>query len=602
MKQAFEIDTQRFFAMANQNSLGSSWVNRLFQKRMYAKDVRETMRKMNEEEYDQPFPTAMLNALDISTSVSQDDLAQIPAIGGCIVTANHPFGAVEGIVLLETLIRIRNDVKILANSFLSIFPELRPYCIFVNPFQNRDANRQNIGALKEATAWVKNGGMLAAFPAGEVSHLSLRKCCVTDSKWSSAMAMIARRCRVPVVPVFFHGRNSISFQISGMASPLFRTALLPNELFNKSGATLHYRIGTPIPVRKVMDMESKEALTALMRTKTYALSAREICKKENCNPVQKATPIVAPIPPSIIKDEIAELPDVQRLVSHRHMSVYVAYARQIPNTMQELGRLREITFRAAGEGTGNETDLDQFDEYYQHLILFDEEKNRIAGAYRIGATDLIVPRHGFEGLYTNTLFAFSKKMKDLLLPALELGRSFIVEEYQRKPLSLALLWKGIGQYVCANPRYKILFGPVSISAEYKELSRQLMMAYFKRICATPRFNRQIRARNKVRQPLITRWDMDSVLRGLHSEADLSALISEIEDDKKGVPILLRQYLNLNGKIMQFNRDKHFSDVVDGLIVVNLENANPDVLARYMGKVQSIRFLQFHRLSSYRDAS
>ena len=602
MEQTFEIDIREFTTIMQRNTLGSVWVTRFFERMVQSANVVDIYEKMNEQEFGQPFPTAILNALNITTDVSDAELQQIPSEGGCIVVANHPFGAIEGILLLETLLGKRADVKIVANSFLSIFPELRSHSIFVNPFNTRDAHRQNINALKEATRWVQQGGLLAAFPAGEVSHFSLKNGCVTDSEWNPAMAMIAMKCKVPVVPIFFHGQNSATFQFSGMLSPALRTILLPRELFNKKNANLKYRIGKPISVRKVTSAKSKESLTALMRTRTFALSAAGHPQKTEQTAQRPQAAIIPPVSPLKISAELHSLPAAQKLISHHSMSVVVAYARQIPSVMTEIGRLREITFRAAGEGTGNSVDLDEFDEYYQHLILFDEAENRIAGAYRLGATDLIVPQHGFSGLYTNTLFAFSRKMKQQLVPALELGRSFVVADYQRKPLSLALLWKGIGQYVCANPRYRILFGPVSISAEYKALSQQLMMAYFKRIFATPKARRLIRPRNPVKQPLITRWDMDSVLRGLHSEADLSALISEIEDDRKGVPILLRQYLGLNGKVLQFNRDEQFSNVVDGLIIVDLEKANPDVLARYMGKAQAACFRRYHQRETYRDAS
>lgn len=288
--------------------------------------------------------------------------------------------------------------------------------------------------------------------------------------------------------------------------------------------------------------------------------------------------------------------DVSRLAPDRclarsgKLSVYIAKADEIPSVLREIGRLREITFRAAGEGTGNESDIDRYDRHYLHLFVWNRVEEEVVGGYRLGLVDQIRARYGRKGLYTHSLFRYGGRLLKTMDPAIELGRSFVREEYQRSFAPLMLLWKGIGAFVAANPRYSFLFGPVSISNHYRPLSQQLIVDYLRRHARDRRRSRYVRARHH-----FARSVLPSALIGQSSGDldELGKLVSLIEPDNKGVPILLRQYLKLGGQILGFNRDMAFNSL-DALIMVDLRQTDPRVLSKYMGAEVAENFLAFHR--------
>ena len=593
MQNCFGFDHAAFDAMTAGGGIQSALVRQYCRRLVSHGEVSRILSNMNERESEQPFCSAALKTLGITLSVDERQLAAIPRSGPVVMVSNHPFGAIEGIAMIALIEGIRADVKVIANGVLRIFPDLAKKCIFVNPFTSKEAQRENVSAVRAAYDWVAQGGLLVVFPAGEVSHFFLRHRRVTDPVWRDTAARIALRAAASVVPLYFCGTNSLRFHIAGLFHPRLRTALLPSELFNKRNRTLHLEIGTPIPYRKIKAFSSASALSRYMRTRTYALAGRVDGSREKSTATAPRTAIVAPMNPAEVMRELTSLAPERCIVAHKQMRVYWAQAQEIPVGMNELGRLREETYRAAGEGTGNAIDLDDYDIYYRHLILVDHDAGRIAGAYRLGPVDDIVAAHGFEGLYTHSLFRFSAKMRQKLSSALELGRSFLCAEYQRRPLSLALLWKGIAQYIYQHPKHRLLFGPVSISAEYGEASMQLLMAYFENQLTNPGEGRLIRPKNPVRHRRLKSWDIDSVVQGLLDEDDLSTIISELEPDAKGVPVLIKQYLNLHGKILAFNLDETFSNVVDGLIVVDLLDTPVEILKRFMGAENAQRFLRHH---------
>lgn len=298
------------------------------------------------------------------------------------------------------------------------------------------------------------------------------------------------------------------------------------------------------------------------------------------------------IPRATLKAEIDALPSSQRLIEGDRFHVYYARTEQIPWALQEIGRLRELTFRAVGEGTGKCSDIDLFDDYYLHLFAWDANAGAIAGAYRLGLVDEILAHYGKRGLYTHSLFKYTTGMLDAMNPAIELGRSFVRAEYQRSFAPLLLLWTGIGRFIARAPQYAVLFGAVSISNQYAPASRRLMIEYLTTYAAETRFVGQVRPRRPYRDG--TRADAsDADPRSCGTIDDLSRLIARIEHDHKGVPVLLKQYLRLGGRLLGFSLDREFSNTLDGLIVVDLRQTDPTVLARYMGRAETAAFRAFH---------
>jgi putative hemolysin len=548
-----------------------------------------------------------LKVLGIKPAINERDLRAIPASGPAIVVANHPFGGIDGIVLAATLASVRKDIKILANYFLGSIPDLRPLFLLVDPFGRKTSTSKNIGAVKRAVDWVKKGGMLIAFPSGEVSHATWRNWKVEDPPWNNTAARLVHLTKAPVLPVHFEGRNSILFQGAGLLHPLLRTVLLPRELLKKRGATIRAKIGTLIPYRSLKAYEKPEDLIEYLRFRTSLLSLsfrkdkrliRLPVRPELKSPRQDD--IVPQQDAGLLKREVEALPPEQKLAKSGEFQVYYARAGQIPRLLQEIGRLREETFRLAGEGTGKAVDLDRFDNIYIHLFIWNKDKDEVVGAYRLGPTDEILPRHGKRGLYTHTLFNYQDALLKEIGPALELGRTFVRKEYQRSYPPLFLLWKGIGRYVVVHPRYKLLFGAVSISNAYQSYSRQLMVAFLKMNRSVPDLQGLVRPRNRFRQKQV---------HGLHwvkshpweeGMDEVSAWISGVEEDGKGMPILLKQYLKLGGKVLEFNVDNNFSKALDGLILVDLTHADRKTLGRYMGDEGMEAFLDYHGASAAKE--
>jgi len=307
-----------------------------------------------------------------------------------------------------------------------------------------------------------------------------------------------------------------------------------------------------------------------------------------------AAAVIEEVARAALKAEIDALPSDQRLLTSGGFHVYWTRASQAPWILQELGRLRELTFRAVGEGSGKRADIDLFDAYYLHMFVWDPHASAIVGAYRLGLVDEILATHGKRGLYTHSLFKYGTRMLEMLNPSIELGRSFVRAEYQRSFAPMMLLWSGIGRFIERSPKYAVLFGPVSISNSYSSASRRLIVEYFAAHTAETRLMNQV----KPRRPFRDHWKRfashpDATFPGTLDE--LSRMVAEIEPDHKGVPVLLRQYLRLGGRILAFNVDPEFGHALDGLIMVDLRQVEATLLAKYMGKSGTRAFRAHHSL-------
>ncbi len=551
-------------------------------------------------ETDQAFYDKLLERMNVNYHISERDMENIPDKGRVVVVANHPFGGIEGIILASVLRSTRSDSKILANYILECIPELRDVFFFVDPFGGEDAARANLASMKKAIQWLRDEHMLGIFPAGEVAHFSISKRKVVESEWSQSIAGIIRKTESPVLPIYFDGFNGPLFQLMGLIHPRLRTAFLPRELLNKKDRDIDICIGKVITFNKLSAFESDKEMVSYLRQRTFMLqnrSAREAEAEAEASISVSITgetmePIVDPIPPEEVEQEIASLPDTQKLLENNEYEVYHVVKKQAPKLLHEIGRLREVTFRGTYEGTGKSIDLDRFDDYYVHLFVWNREKKELVGAYRIGRTDNVIKRFGKKGLYTTTLFDIKSSLFDQVSPALEMGRSFVRPEYQRSFAPLMLLWKGIGHYVVKYPKYKVLFGPVSISSEYHSMSRHLMVTFLKLHNYLPDMARMVKPKIPYRGRRVKGMDPKNrtMIRSLE---DVSELISEFESDNKGVPILLKQYLKLGGKLLGFNVDPDFSDVLDGLILVDLTKTDPKILKRYMGDKGLKSFYEYH---------
>ncbi|MGB7332793.1 MAG: GNAT family N-acyltransferase, partial [Terriglobales bacterium] len=548
---------------------------------------------------------ALLAEMKVRLEVQPADLERIPIKGPLVAVANHPFGVLDSVALAVLLSRVRPDVKILTNSLLEGISELHEHCIFVDPFYIPSSSEKNVKSLQQAMEWLHHGGALVVFPAGEVSQWNVREAQVTDPPWSTVAARLVRKTGANALPVYFCGHNSATFQLLGLINPRLRTLFLLQEFLQQREKSVQIRIGKAIPSELIANLDNDEEATEYLRLRTYLLSYRGKkplslpTKMRFALPRKPQAQIAAEVPARFVINDIAALPAERLLIENAEFSVFAARAPELPHLLDELGRLREITFRAAGEGTGRSADLDQFDAYYWHLLLWNKEKQELAGAYRAGNTDEIIRAHGIKGLYTNTVFRYDEKLFLKIGSALELGRSFVRPEYQRQYAPLLLLWKGIAHFVAAHPVTPVLFGAVSISNEYSSLSREMMVRYFEQRQVKDEDGREfadlIHARAPFRAPMLRRWDCGALCSVLRDLDELAEPISDVEEDGKGLPILLKQYAKVGGRLVGFNLDRKFSDVVDGLVIVDLRQTDPPVLERYMGKQGYAGFRRFHKL-------
>jgi putative hemolysin len=523
------------------------------------------------------FSDRALAVLDVPYIVD-GDLSTIPATGPLIVIANHPLGALDGLVLSSLLSRRRPDVRLLANHWLGIVPELREQLFLVNPFGGRRAADENVAPTRAAVRWVREGGCLCVFPAGTVSHFQWRTRRVADPAWSASLGRLLRLTRAAVVPCFIDGGNSWLFHGAGLVHPALRTALLPRELLRHRGRGVTVHVGARVrPADLTGGGVGREVgVTNALRARTDALARRR--------PMDERTRV---------RREVSDVMTTQRLTptGADGLSVFWTTATQAPRLLQEIGRERERTFRAIGEGTGRAIDLDAFDRHYLHLCAWDEQRGELVGAYRLrvvgdeasganaSGSTMARPDHG---LYTQTLFRFDERLIGRLAPAIELGRAFVRTPYQKDYGPLMLLWRGIGQIVAQHPGVRHLFGAASIGATYGEAARALMLAYLRRHAFDSQLAPLVSACHPPRERRDARVD---AARLLPDEPDLHALnagVMTLDPARRPIPVLLRQYLKLDARVLGFNVDPLFSDAIDALVVVDLLRVPEAVLRRYMG--------------------
>lgn len=575
------ITKEDFSKAANLDKLHLPGLASLLMEVMKINEVNEVFQKA-EHLQGPTFVDKILQIIGISVEFDEKDLKNIPREGAFIAIANHPYGGIEGLVLLKLLCMVRPDAKLMANFLLKKIPNLSDYFIAVNPFENVE-HSSSISGTKNTLEQLNSGTPIGIFPAGEVSTFKFETQQITDKLWHPVVGKIIAKANVPVVPVYFHGNNGLLFNLLSFIHPTLRTAKLPSEIFNKRGHRIKVRIGKPILPSDISFRNNTTKLLDFLRAKTYALGTgleneKKIFNPRNIFKIGKTPkPIVDAISPDILKDEISGLQDF-KVWTEKSYEVYICPTSDIPNIIKEIGRLREITFREVGEGTNKQTDLDEYDIYYNHLFIWDTDTQMIVGAYRIGNGDEIFYSRGKRGFYIAELFKIRDQFYPILRKSLELGRSWIRKEYQLKPLPLFLLWKGILKYLLDNPHYRYLIGPVSISNSFSKFSKSLIVDYISNHHFDHELAQYVRPRKEFKVDF-SKIDKDLLMESSESLKDLDSLISEIETTHLKVPVLLRQYIALNAKIICFNIDPKFSDSLDGFLVVDLEKIPAEMLEK-----------------------
>lgn len=466
------------------------------------------------------------------------------------------------------------DFKIIANFLLHRIEPMKKYIMPVNPFENHKDAKSSVIGLKETFRHLSDGKPLGMFPAGEVSTYKDGKL-VVDKTWEEGAMKVIRKAQVPVVPIYFHAKNSRLFYLLSKIDGTLRTAKLPSEVLTQRDRIIKVRIGKIISVAEQNEYTTLESFTDFLRKKTYMLSnsfnqESKLLQLPNLKIPKSPKEIVLPANQLLIIDEVEKLRiDGSRLLQSKNYEVFFTEAKNIPNILHELGRLREITFREVGEGTNESIDLDKFDQYYHHMFLWDDTAKKIAGAYRMGLGSHIYPKYGIEGFYLNDLFRFEPELNDMMHQSIEMGRAFIIKEYQLKPMPLFLLWKGIVHLTMHYPEHKYLIGGVSISNQFTDFSKSLMIEFMKSHYYDPYVAQYINPKKEFKVKL---KDADKDFVFNETEADLNKfdkIIDEVEPGNLRLPVLIKKYIKQNARVVAFNVDPLFNNAVDGLMYIRI---------------------------------
>jgi len=535
------------------------------------------------------FSRAILDHLRISVDCKETEIESIPKEGPLILTSNHPFGGIEGLILFYKISRVRPDIKLLSNFILERIPNLREYMFTVNPFtDNKSIKSNSVNGLKGAFQHVTNGGCLLLFPAGEVSTY-YGDSYTHDKHWMPSMCKFIKKSGAPVVPVYVDGQNSKFFHFIGRIHPMLRTIRLPREVLNKKKRTITFRIGLNIPAFEIASFNNYDELSDYLRARTYSLEAN-IERVKSTSSWAHIEPVQNTILPRLLQKELNALPKDALLFTCMNYKGYLVNYDQIPKMIHQLGVKREETFRAVGEGTNLSIDLDKYDEYYKHLILWDYEKKALVGAYRFGLGKEIVPRLGIEGFYNSTLFKFSPHHQEYLANSIELGRSFITLDYQKDNYALLTLLKGLMYSIIRFKDYKYLFGPVSISNDFPQFYKSLMVKYLKDNYSDDSPFSDIGCRSPFIANTLRVNPEDLFPERMDSVEKYDKLIQRLSNKRYRFPPLIKKYVKFGAKFIIFNVDKLFNNSLDGLIFVDIDKipkSEIDSLTRNISKDERI---------------
>ena len=521
------------------------------------------------------FADHLLENMNISIDVAPEQLENIPKEGGFIVVSNHPFGAIEGVMLLSAIAKVRPDFKVMANFILSHIPNLKECFFAVNPFEKNPEWKSSVGGIKGSIQHVAGGNGLGVFPAGEVSRYHGHDY-PEDLPWSTSIARIIKNAGVPVIPVFWQGRNSKLFYAVDRIHPMLGTARLTKELINKHDQSIKLQIGKPILPAEVEAYENPKDLAAYLRSRSYALEANIPAAAVAQKKETKMEEIDAPSDLSLMLKELEAIREKSFLYSASDYDCYLADYEDIPNLMHEIARLREETFRAIGEGTGKRLDQDEFDSHFKHLILWDNVKQKIAGCYRLGIGSEIIPKFGIKGFYVSSLVNINEAFSERLSHTIELGRSFVSLDYQKEVLPLVLLLRGLSDVVVRYPEINHFIGPVSISSWYPKFYMSMIVKYVTEKhpvseelahMATPMtpFHEDFL---KVDADVLMKNNMDSIDK-------FDKFMFRLSNGQYRLPTLFKKYLKLNAKFLCFNVDPDFNDTLDSLLFLTFTDFPED---------------------------
>jgi putative hemolysin len=515
------------------------------------------------------FIDGVLDYFNFSYKVSSNQIENIPSSGRVVIIANHPLGALDALSLIDLIKQVRSDIKIVANDVLSSIEQLKPILLNIDAFDLKTSKY----TVEQIHSSLDAEEVVIIFPSGEVSRA--RPDGIKDTKWHKGFLKFAMKKHAPILPVYIKAKNSSLFYTISTINKKLSAALLPNEMFNQKNKSLEFIIGEIIPFKSFeqnsFDIKTK---VKLFRKHLYNISKNKkpIFTTERC--------IARPENRQLIKLELSTSDILGE--TNDGKKIYLFEYQKESSVMKEISRLREFTFRKVEEGTGGKRDLDEYDEYYKHIVLWDDEKLEIVGSYRIGESDFIEGYFGEEGFYSNSLFDYTDKFEPYLSNSIELGRSFVQPKYWGSR-ALDYLWQGIGAYLYKNPHIRYMFGPVSLSASFPKNAQNLIVYYYLKHYES--LDRLAKAKNPFVLNKEEKQEMDTLFESEDKDQNFSILKEQLACYSCSVPTLYKQYTELceDGGInfIDFNIDENFNNCVDGFIIVDIEKIKPKKRQRYI---------------------
>ncbi|MCD6366323.1 MAG: lysophospholipid acyltransferase family protein [Bacteroidales bacterium] len=589
MTSKHNFNYKKFLKIRGYGSLGTS---KLIFQLLQNKKIRE-FHESNTNKNPLEYLDLLIERLNVKLKIDDSDLKNIPAKGPFIIIANHPFVGLDGLLLLHTISKIRPDFKLLSTKIANDIPPLNE---FFFPIIRSKGEDTFFSGIKSAFQYIRDGSALGIFPAGDVLEHASENFKSSENQWQENIVTLIKKMEVPIIPVYFYGKNVDLFYLLDNFPPLLRNWRKTPSEFTKLNKNVRMRIGVPLSIKAQKQFSDIGQFTKYLRARTLALgSTIEVGRFfQHSQEFKIAVPeeIIPPVDTALLEQEIEKLKEKNYyLFSGEPYDVYCAPSNEMPNLLYEIGRLRELSFRAVGEGTNKSYDLDEYDLYYCHLFIWDTENRKIVGAYRVGKGNDIMQNYGVKGFYLHSLFNFSKKFHSYLNESLELGRSFISQEYQQKPLSLFLLWKGILYFLLSETDYRYLIGPVSISNNFSKFSRGLIVEFIKQYFYDHDLAQHIKSRKKLKvntKGVESKVIFDAIGDNLNK---LNKFIDDIEPQRQRFPVLLKKYLKLNGKIIGFNLDPLFNDALDGLLLLDLYDVPLDIVKSLSKEIDDTQILE-----------
>jgi putative hemolysin len=558
---------KKFPNLSNRSPMLKKSLFKIAQKLVHEDQVNNFLKEHNHLEGFE-FVEATLDYFKFDFSYSSNEIENIPSTGRVVIVANHPLGALDALSLLKLVGKVRKDVKIVANDFLAGVDALNSLFINIDNFKSQQS-KDNIAKIYEA---LNNEEAVIIFPAGEVSRVSPTG--IKDGKWQKGFLKFAKKTKSPILPILVDAKNSKTFYTVSVLNKTFSTMLLSDEMFKQKDKNITMKIGKLIPFENIIPHGIDiKYLVNLYKKHLYSLKKGKKQFFETINAIAHSEDR---------KGIKQELKDSELLgETNDGKKIYLFTYKSDSAVMKEIGRLREVSFRAVNEGANKKRDLDKYDKYYKHIVLWDEDELEIVGSYRIGEADDINEEYGFDGFYTNTLFKFNKNIEPYLENAIELGRSFVQPKYWGTR-ALDYLWYGIGAYLRNNPSIKYMYGPVSLSASYPQYAKELMVDFY---------SNYFGGEKKIVQSRIP-FEYETTDIALHNpfefndyKSDFKVLKSKLKSMDVAVPTLYKQYseLCLDGGIEfhGFNVDPDFSDCIDGFIIVDIRKIKQSKIERYI---------------------